>query len=88
MRDLTNVPSTRVHLYECQDCVALFAGEDHEELNHSDITCPFCGGEHIDDAGYGVVVVTALPEFSDDEHVGEMQLPDPEVGGGSPDATI
>lgn len=66
MRDLTNVPTIRVHLYECQPCVALFAAEAHEELDHSDIKCTFCGGDDFEDAGYGVVVITTLPEFKED----------------------
>jgi Zn finger protein HypA/HybF involved in hydrogenase expression len=37
----------RFHVYQCADCVAVFAAEDHEDLDHRDIVCPFC---HRDDA--------------------------------------
>lgn len=48
----------KFHVYECESCIAIFAAEDHEELDHSVIVCPFCQSEdHISDVGYGEMEV-------------------------------
>ncbi|GIM47002.1 hypothetical protein DNHGIG_25510 [Collibacillus ludicampi] len=33
------------HVYECADCVATFAVEAHEDIDHSVIVCPMCNQE-------------------------------------------
>jgi Zn finger protein HypA/HybF involved in hydrogenase expression len=50
----------RFHVYQCADCVAVFAAEDHEDIDHSDIVCPLCmGDEGIIDHGAGEMEVKA-----------------------------
>lgn len=37
-----------LHLYYCEDCVAVFGAEAHPDLDHSDVICPFChSDEHL-----------------------------------------
>ncbi|MEW9702858.1 hypothetical protein [Paenibacillus sp. SI8] len=67
MPEKPNIPPLPMHLYTCIRCAADFALEDHEDVNHSDIVCPICQGEDIEDAGWGMFYF--------------MQLPDPEDGG-------
>jgi DNA-directed RNA polymerase subunit RPC12/RpoP len=43
----------KFHAYTCNDCTTLFAGEAHEDVDHSDIACPFCGCEDVESAGNG-----------------------------------
>lgn len=50
----------RFHVYQCTDCVAVFAAEDHEDLDHSDLVCPLCQqDEWIIEAGSGEMEVKA-----------------------------
>lgn len=50
----------RFHVYQCESCVAVFAGEDHEELDHSVIVCPFCKSEDSSDIGSGEMEVVGF----------------------------
>lgn len=48
----------KFHVYSCEPCIATFAAEAHEDLDHSDIVCPFCGSdEGTADVGYGEMEV-------------------------------
>jgi RNA polymerase subunit RPABC4/transcription elongation factor Spt4 len=69
MPDSRNVPTINMHVYECNSCVGAFATEDHEDLDHSEIKCPFCEGPDVSDAGYGVVVIIKLPDIEEDEQM-------------------
>lgn len=47
----------KMHLYFCDDCIMDFAIEAHEDINQDDAHCPICGGENLEDAGYGEFAV-------------------------------
>lgn len=49
-----------VHLYECEECVLLFAVEQALE-DQSSICCPNCGEENLTDVAAGEVVVNKKP---------------------------
>jgi putative FmdB family regulatory protein len=50
--EVMNVP---VHVYECGDCGVLFAVEQALE-DQSEICCPNCGTEEIDDVAAGELI--------------------------------
>lgn len=45
-----------VHVYECEECVLLFAVEQAFE-DQSNICCPNCGEENITDVAAGEIAV-------------------------------
>jgi predicted nucleic acid-binding Zn ribbon protein len=49
-----NMKSVPVYRYECQECVIHFMVEQAYE-HHSEITCPVCHGNDIEDLGEGEV---------------------------------
>lgn len=50
----------RFHVYQCADCIVVFAVEDHEDLDHSEVVCPLCQTDDgLVEAGSGEMEVKA-----------------------------
>ncbi|NHN33324.1 hypothetical protein [Paenibacillus agricola] len=57
----------QMHFYQCSSCVVIFGVEAALE-DQSSVKCPICqNDEELDDAGFGYVTLTKIPEEEEEE---------------------